>query len=235
MIVSPSDVRQYLILNDPGTNGSNSRWTDAALTNNILAATDFLEHETHRWLDDHLAATWAATTLLRAQVALPGFRKFTTTTWGGVQLTVGIPGDGNTSPSAWAIPDDLNTGTYTALQFRAWRVDNQDWWKSDPNWWDKSLDSPYFPGNMGGGYAWTSMPNDLVIVGDGGYAWPGGPAVVRQAILILSAFYTKRSTSLLADVAITASGGVIKYSKLPNEVERFIKQWRVGVQAVSVG
>jgi hypothetical protein len=235
LIVSPQNVRDYLLLTDPGVNGSNSRYSDSVITAHILSAQDFLEHETHRFLSDHTAQTWSATTLLRAQVAIPGFRSFTTATWGGVTLTVGIPGDGNTGPSAWAIPDDLNTGTYVALQFRPWRVDTQDWWLADHLWWDKSLDSPFFPGNWGGGYAWTSMPNDLIITGNAGYAAGSEPDALKQAVLMLAAFETKRPASILADVAITASGGVIKYAELPNEVERFIRAWRIGTQAASVG
>lgn len=235
LIVSAQSVRDYLLLTDPGVNGSNSRYSDPVVEGHIAAAQDFLEHETHRFLADHQAQTVAITTLLRAQVAIPGFRSFTSATWGGVSLSVAIPGDGNTAPSAWAIPDDLNTGTYVALQFRPWRVDTQDWWLADRLWWDKALDSPYFPGNWGGGYAWTSMPNDLVIVGDAGYAAGSEPATLKEAVLILAAFETKRPASILADVAITASGGVVKYSELPNEVERFIKAWRIGTQAASVG
>ena len=42
-------------------------------------------------------------------------------------------------------------------------------WLADRGWWDKALDSPFYPGNWGGGYAWTSMPDDLVITGDAGF------------------------------------------------------------------
>ncbi len=151
--------------------------------------------------------------MLQAQIPIPGFRAFTSVTWGGSSLVVGFAaGD---QASCWAIPDPLNTGTYVALQFRAWRADSdRPWWLADRNWWDKALDSPYYPGNWGGGYAWTSMPDDLVIVGDVGYnsSLPvdegGYPSAFLHCIKVLASFYTMRPASILADVAITPSGAV---------------------------
>ena len=168
LIISAQDVRDYLDLNSPGTQSS---YSDATIGSNIRSALYYLEHKTGRFLYDRPATTWVipGATMIRAQVAIPGFRAFTSVTWGGSSLTVGFTA--GTSASCWAIPDQLNTGEYVALQFRAWRADSdRPWWLADQRWWDKALDSPFYPGNWGGGYAWTSMPDDLVIVGDGGYA-----------------------------------------------------------------
>ena len=232
-IVDPTEVRDYLELNTPG---STSRYTDASIGSNILAAQGYLEKRTGRYFVDRPGITWTipGATMLRAQVAVPGFRAFTSVTWGGSSLIVGFAAGDNAS--VWAIPDQLNSGIYVGLQFRAWRADSdRPWYLADSNWWDKALDSPYYPGNWGGGYAWTSMPDDLIIVGDGGYAQGSEPYDLRHAIKVLSAFYTQRGPTILADTIITPAGGVMQASRLPGEVVDFLADWKIGgEQAVSM-
>lgn len=226
LAVSTQAVRDYLELN---ATPSSSRYSDATIGSNVRSAQWYLEHKTGRFFLDRPGTTWTipGATLLRAQVALPGFRAFTSVQWGGASLTVGFAaGD---SASAWAIPDLLNTGVYTALQFRAWRVDSDPhWYWADRSWWDKALDSPYYPGNWGGGYAWTSMPDDLVITGDGGYAQGSEPDIFLHVVKVLAGFYTMRPASILADVAITPAGGVLNYTRLPSEVVEFVADWKLG-------
>jgi|GEM_PF-1595098 len=240
LIISTDEVREYLRLNTPG---STSTYSDATIGSNIRAATRFLERRTGRFFLDRPQVKWTipGATMLQAQVAIPGFRQFTSVTWGGSSLTVGFAPGG--SASCWAIPDALNTGVYVALQFRAWRADNdRPWWLANPNWFDQLNDSPYYPGNLGGGFAWTSLPDDLVIVGDGGYdstvaidTAPGYPEDFTHALKVLAAFYTMRPASILADVAITPAGGVLNYTSLPAEVVAFIADNKIGgQQAVSV-
>ena len=238
--VAPQDVRDYLLFEDAGTGTppNSSRYSDPMLYGHIAAANSYLEQETHRFLADHGTILRPTTTLLRAQVPIPGVRTFGNVTWGPVAgptyLHVSVPGDGTSGP-LWAIPDPLSTGVYIAIQQRPWRVDNENWFLSVNDWWGKSMDSPFFPGNLGGGYAWTSIPNDLQIEGEAGWLAGSAPDAYRHALLMLSAFFTKRSTSILADVAITPAGGVIKYSRMPDEVRMFIDAWKLGEQAVSVG
>lgn len=234
-IVAPDDVRQYLELNSPG---STSKYSDQTIGSNIRSAQSYLEQECHAYFWDHGTVTWSTTSMTQAQVPIPGFRAFTSVTWGTTAMTVGLPGD-NSSPSVWAIPEQspgLDTPLYVALQFRPWRVqDAGPWWLADSGWFDKGLDSPFYPGNYGGGYAFTSMPNDLVIVGDGGYAAGTEPENLRHAVKVLAAFYTMRPASILADVAITPSGGVITYSQMPAEVSEFIADRQSGQQVASLG
>ncbi len=238
LIVTSQQVRDYLQLNSPG---SSSRYSDQTIGSNIRAAQSYLERECHRYFYDHPGVTWATTTLLMAQVDIPGFRTFTSVTWGGTTLSVAIPGDGNTSPSAWGLLEPSEgvgdaARLVTALQFRPWRVDSdRPWYYADRYWWDKALDSPFFPGNWGGGYAWTSMPNDLVIVGDGGYAAETEPEAVKHVVKVLSAWYTERPASVMSNMAVTPSGGNLEYSALPPEVLEFVADWKQGRQAVSVG
>ncbi len=223
LIVTSDQVRAYLELNTPG---STSRYSDETINSNIRAAQSTLEFNT---------------TLLQAQVALPGFRSFSRVTWGTTIMTVGLPDNSVDNPSCWGlweaspgIPDDSRL--IIGLQFRPWRVDNdRPWWYADSQWFDKLLDSPFYPGNWGGGYAFTSMPNDLVITGDGGYAPGSEPEAVKQAVKVLASFYTMRPASILATVAITPQGSVLNYSDLPAEVSQFIADWKIGMQAQSVG
>lgn len=236
MIVTPAQVRAYLELNSPSTS---SRYSDETIGSNIRAAQSDLETATHRFLYDHPSVTWATTTMLQAQVALPGFRSIASATWGGAALSVALPGDGNTSPSAWGLweqtPGTSDNPLVIALQFRAWRVDNDmPWWYADPRWWDKALDNPFYPGNYGGGYAWTSMPNDLVIVGDGGYAAGTEPEAVKDVIKVYAAWKTLRPSGLMGGFGITPGGGSIDYSSLPPEVRDFIADWSIGQQVASM-
>lgn len=238
LIVTPDQVRDYLELNSPG---STSRYSDATIGSNIRAAQSYLERACHRYFYDHPGVTWARTTLLAAQVSIPGFRSFSSVTWGGVTLSVGLPGDGNASPSAWGLWEPTEglgdaARLVVALQFRPWRADqDRPWYYADAGWWDKALDSPFYPGNFGGGYAWTSMPNDLVITGDGGYAAGTEPDAVVQVVKTLAAWYTMRPASLMAQVAMTPGGGSLDYGEMPPEVMRFVADWKIGEQVASVG
>jgi len=237
-IVTAGQVRDYLVLNSPG---STSKYSDETVNSNIRAAQSKLERDCHRFFYDHPGVTWAGTTLLQATMAIPGFRTFTSVTWGGSTLSVAVPGDGNASPSAWGLlePTEGVEDLYrlvVGLQFRPWRVDNdRSWYFADSLWWDKALDSPFYPGNYGGGYAWTSMPNDLIIVGDGGYTPGHEPDAVRQAVKVLAAWYTLRPASLLANVTNTGGGGSLTVSELPGEVLEFVAEWKIGTQAQSGG
>lgn len=235
-IVTTDQVRDYLELNSPG---SSSRYSDETIGSNIRAAQSDLEAACRRFFYDHPAVTWATTTMLQAQVALPGFRTITTATWGGSLLSVAVPGDGNTSPSAWGLweqtPGSNDNPLIVGLQFRAWRADNDmPWYYADRLWWDKALDSPFYPGNYGGGYAWTSMPNDLVIVGDGGYEAGTEPEAVKDVVKVFSAWKTLRPAGLLGDIAITPGGASTTYMNLPPEVRDFVADWRLGQQVASM-
>lgn len=237
-IVTAEQVRDYIELNSPGTS---SRYSDQTIGSNILAAQEYLERETRRYLADHPGVTWAATTLNQAQVPIPGFRSFDSITWGQVALTLSTPDAPNPNASVWGLwePSEGLTDServVVALQFRPWRVDNdRPWYFADSRWWDKGLDNPFYPGNWGGGYAWTSMPNDLIVVGDGGYAAGEEPFAVRHAVKVLASWYTMRPASIFGNVAMTPGQGGIQYGDLPPEVYEFIAIWKHGQQVASLG
>lgn len=221
LIISETAVRDYLELNTPG---SSSKYSDATIGSNIRAATSNLEHICGRFFQQRDGVTWATTSQNRTLIPIPGFRSFTSVTLAGTALTVGLPGGGG-SPTVWALPETnpgVPTPLYTALQFRAFLVRaDGPWYWHDPLWWDRNLDNMYYWTNSA-----TSMPNDLVVVGNGGYVVGTEPEGVLHAIKVLSAFYTVRPASILADVAITPAGGVLNYSQMPAEVRDFIADYK---------
>ena len=231
--VAASAIRDYMLLN---AGGSTTQYTDGTINSNTLAAQEFLETETGRWFIDRPATQWVATTMLRAQIPIPGFRTVTAVTWGGSTLNVATAAN-NWQGAVWPLPDVMDSSMFTAIQFRAFRAENdRPWWLADSQWFDKALDSPFYPGNWGGGYAFTSMPNDLTVTGDGGYDRNGPPPwQFLHAVKVLSSFYTMRPASILADTAMTPAGGVLTYSSLPAEVGQFIRGWSIGQQMVSAG
>jgi len=217
LIVDQASVREYMGLNTPP---SSSQYSDGTIGSNILMAQAVLERATGRYFVDRTFTTlspWKLTTMLRAEVPLPGFRSITQLQFGGSIF--------NENESFWLIPDAQQTGVATGVQFRAFRAEpGQPWWYADSLWFDKALDSPFFPGNYGGGYYYTSMPNDLLIAGSAGYTADMMP------------FYTMRPASILTDSAITPQGSVLSYSQMPAEVRNFIAQYAGGQnQMVSVG
>ena len=226
LTVSAAQVRAYLSLEAGNPTNSPSKSTEQ-IESNILAAQEVLERATGRWFVNRPATTYTATTMLRAIVPVPGFRAFTSVSAYGSALVV--------NQAVWPLPDAQNSGIYTALQFRPFRGDLHEWWIANPDWWDAALDNPFYPGNYGGGYAWTSMPNDLSVVGDGGYAPGSEPFSWLLAVKQLAAFYTLQPAALLAATIVTTQGGVISYADLPDTVVNFINSWRTGQQAVSVG
>jgi len=230
LLVSAAMVRDYLNLNPAG---STAQYTDGTIGSNILAAQSMLEHATSRWFVDRPNTTYIVTSLNRPSMVLPGFRPTPTVSRSGTALTIAAAGATGT---AYLVQDALQTGVYTGLQLRPYNtLRGGPWWLSNPEWFDRNLDSPWYPGNYGGNGYYTSAPGDVVVVGDGGYATNAVPDGVLHAIKVLAAFYTMRPASLLADVAITPAGGVVNYSSLPGEVQTFIAQWSIGEQWASVG
>lgn len=227
LTVSATSVREYLQMNTDATSITNSSIPTSQIESNILAAQETLERMTKRWFVDRPAVTYTDTSMLQPILPIPGFRTFTTVTWSGSTLVQ--------DQSFWALPDVQNTGIYTAIQFRPIRADMREWWYANPQWWDRGLDNPFYPGNYGGGYAYTSMPNDLIIVGDGGYAVGTEPFAWLLAVKQLAAFFTKQPAAILADTIITAQGGVINYADMPATVVNFATSWMAGRTAVSVG
>ncbi len=225
-IVTPATVRSQLSLTD--TTAPN---TDDNLGGYIMAAIESLERATRRFLRNRPNFTYTQTSQTAATVPIPGLRTATSLTYANVTV----------DPSGyWLLPDVQNSGVYTGIQFRPFRSpENGPWWLvlggQHDNWFDTAADNPFDPRNYGGGYVYTSMPNDQVTVGDWGYEPGFEPGDVVHAVEVLAEWYTLRPPAILADSAITAAGGIVSYSQMPPEVAEFCRKWSVGRQAVSVG
>jgi hypothetical protein len=221
-IVTPATIRSQLKVES-----TTDQWADAIVGNYILDAISSLEQATKRFLVNRPGATITLTSMVRAEIAIPGLRTPTSVQYVGSALT---------ASAYWLLPDAQQTGVYTGIAFRAYRTEGQGpWWYADPGWWDKALDSPFYSANYGGGYAFSSMPNDTVIVGDWAWEPTFEPGAAVHAVEVLSAFYCMRAPAILADSVITPQGGVVNYASMPPEVQAFVRDWRAGQTAVSVG
>jgi hypothetical protein len=214
-LVTAASVREYLALN---STASTSKYTDATLGSNIRAATWTLERATGRLFADK-TATLLFTTNGAAYLTIPGLRTATAVSLQNSALVA--------DSTYWLTPDSQQTGVSTGIQLRAFGTARQGgpWWLSNPEWFDRNLDSPFYPGNYGGG---TSLPNDLSIAGSWGYTAGSEPEPALHATKVLAAFYTLRPDAILAGAVATPDGGSTDLSALPVEVQQFIADWRVG-------
>lgn len=219
MFVSVQEVRDYLSLNAPGTD---SKYSDATISSNIRSAGWTLEQACGRYFGQQ-TLTLKFSTDGRAQMAIPGLATPTTVTLQGTTLVQ--------DTTYWLLPDDQQTGVFTGIQFRAFRRPgtSREWYKGNPEWFDRDLDSPWYPGNYGLG---GTLPNDLIITGTWGYATIPDPVLL--ATKALAAWYTLRPDALLSGFRFTPDGNAFDLSKYPAEVFQFINDWKGGEQAVLV-
>lgn len=207
--VLASDVRDYLNLE-----GTTGKYADALLTSNIRVASSYLQKRTARQFENQPDTTKLFTTDGRAQLRIPDLRTATAVTLQGATLV--------TDASYWFVPDLNNSGIYVAVQFRPFGRGTS--YLSNPEWFDRGLDLPL-------GYGTRGLPNDLSITGDWG--WATYPDELLHATKVLAAWYTRRPSSLLANISVTPDGSTMNYGEMPPEVEAFIWEWRLETMAES--
>lgn len=222
LFVTEQAVRDYLALNATDVT---SKYSSATINSNIRVASWTLERATGRQLADQTATTKTFTTEGRALVPIPGLRTATSVTLAGSALTA--------DETYWLIPDVQQTGQFVAIQFRSFdpQGSGRPWWYGHPEWFDRGYDLP------GGPWRYSSLPNDLVILGSWGYPTPydtGMPEPILHATKVLAAFYTLRPQALLSGAVVTPEGGGFDIRDLPIEVSQFIHDWRLGERVVSV-
>lgn len=212
-LVNASDVREYMEVSN-----ATGRWSDSQLGSNIRAATWLLERATGRFIASK-SASLSFTTNGAALVTIPGLRTATSVTLQSATLVA--------DSTYWLIPDSQQTGVATGIQFRAFGTGRQGgpWWLSNPEWFDRNLDSPFYPGNYAYG---MSLPNDLVVNGTWGYAAGSEPEPALFAVKVLAAFFAERPSALLSGARATPDGGAVDLSQFPIEVQAFVADWRVG-------
>lgn len=211
-LVNASDIREYMEVT-----GTTGRWSDSQLGSNIRAATWLLERATGRFYASK-TATLKFTTNGASFVTIPGLRTAATISLQGQTLTV--------DDTYYLIPDSQQTGVATGIQFRGFRTSGVGpWWLGNPEWFDRNLDSRWYPGNRGGP---TSLPNDLSIGDTWGYAAGSEPEPALYAVKVLAAYFAERPAALLSGARATPDGGAVDLSAFPVEVQQFIADWKVG-------
>ena len=239
-VITPQTLRDLNVWDVTTAGAAAGPNSDTILGNHLLDAIGELEKGTRRFFVNHPGQSWQLTSYGRPIVSLPGFRTVSSVTWQGAVQTAGLAGTGGGSGYI-LLPDVQQTGVYIAISFRPLRTPdtNGPWWLSlggqTTNWFDTGADNPYDPRNYGGGYVYTSVEGDTVIVGDGGYAPGSEPNPFVHALEVYASWQKERPLTLLSDTVITPQGGVLSYSSLPAEVRQFMADWTTGTQAVSVG
>ncbi len=231
-VITPQNVRDQLALT-----GTTGQYSDTTIGGYILDAIGSLEQATWRYLINRPGWTYQVTSYGRPILNIPGVRTATSVLWQSSAQTVSLANAGN---GYTLLPDAMQTGVYTAIQFRPLHTEgNYPWWLSlggaTTNWFDTAADNPFDPRNYGGGYIFTSVSLDTAITGDWGYEPNFEPGNFVHALEILSEWYVLRPPSILADSAITPSGGIVSYSMMPPEVQQFVKGFSAGTGVVSIG
>lgn len=202
-------VRDTIDLNADAT----SRYSDGTISSNIRAASTFLERRTGRWFAPRTGTTWTLTTGGKVHLPIPGFRTVSSVVRGGSTLEA--------DSTYWLIPDAMQTGLYTGIQFRGYRSDYGPWYLSVPDWFDRNLDHPYWqqPGIH------SSLPNDLVITGDGGFVVGTEPDDLLTATRLLAAHLTVYPDAVLGGGSTTEQGSPNELAGWPPFVLGFIRDW----------
>jgi hypothetical protein len=213
--VTAEDVRLYL--NIAGRT-STTQYGDTAIGSNIRWASSFLQRRTGRQFEEQNGVTKTFTTEGRASLAIPDLRSVTAVNSQDVALTA--------NETYYLIPDRMNNGVYTAIQFHAFGGGGRSY-LSNPQWFDRNLDRDWR--RYGSGY---SLPNDLVITGDWG--WDPLPDELLHVTKVLAGWAIKRGDAVLAGGTLTPDGNLLDYSQLPPEVKAFIVEWSIGEQAVAI-
>lgn len=128
-------------------------------------------------------------------------------TWYGATLTEGT--------GYWMLQDRRDPTASITIQIRQFnRVGN--WYKADPQWWDKNLDKLDRRG---------SLPNDLKISGTVGH--PATPLDVKQAVTELAAAMFWKAKSGASGVVKTFTGEEVTVAELEERYQRFVNNWRI--------
>lgn len=216
--VTAEQLRTYMGLEADST----SRYSDGTLGSNIRAASNWLERRTNRWLWNRPGITLTLTTNGKASLQIPGLRTVTSVTRSGSTLDV--------DSGYWLIPDERQTGLYTALALRG--TGRGDSYLANPQWFDRNLDHPYWRSGPGGS---GSLPNDLVIVGDWGFLDASTtPEEVLHVTKVLAGYFTRRPDAVLSGALTTEFDGSFDLANLPVEVQAFVTAWSLRPMASAV-
>jgi len=204
-----SDLKTYL-----GITGAQD---DALLAQCIIDAVGKAERDTGR--------VFAAASNVRTTYSTDGQawltvhdRPFTdpsrTVTIDGVTSTEGT--------NVWFLPDRRDQNITASVQLRYFDRSRPDWYKSDPYWFDKNLDSPRYG---------SGTPNDLVITGIIGHPFPDDDVV--GAIRLLEAWLYWNAKSGASGVVQLPTGENLDLEAEPPRYAEFVRNWKIRTAVAS--
>lgn len=117
----------------------------------------------------------------------------------------------------WFLQDRRDVNLTTMVQLRAFSGSGE-WWKSDPEWFNKNLD--IWAGRWGDG----GMPNNLSITGIIGM--PFLSADTWHAIVAMTGHMFKAKDAQ-ANIIFTPEGEPLDLSDLPSNVQQWLMSWRI--------
>jgi hypothetical protein len=131
--------------------------------------------------------------------------------------TVTLSGATTTEGSGvWFLPDRRNPDVSVTAQLRHFDLGRADWFKADPDWWDKNLDTINYT---------ASSPNDLVITGVVGH--PNLPDDVHQGVLELAAFLYWNEKSGASGFVQTPQGDQVELGEYPQSYQNLVRNWKI--------
>jgi hypothetical protein len=129
-------------------------------------------------------------------------------TLGGVTMTEGT--------NVWFLPDRRDQRITATIQLKYYDRSLGDWYKADPYWFDKNLDSPRYL---------SGAPNDLVIQGIIGHPFPSDD--VTGAIRLLCAWLYWNAKSGASGVVQLPTGESLDLEAEPPRYQEFVRNWRI--------
>ena len=127
--------------------------------------------------------------------------------------------------NCWFLPDRRNQDVSVMIQLRYFDRERPDWFKSDPQWFDKNLDNPRYWYRAG-------SPNDLVITGTVGH--PTTPPDVKAAVLELASWMYWRAKGGASSFAETLTGTDVDLALLPQVYQLMVANWRTRTAVVAI-
>jgi len=211
-IVSLAEVKTYLGLVGTGD--------DQLISSCIVQAEARLERDTGRTFaySSNVSRTYStdgqASLVIRD---VPAYGSNTrTVTLGGVTLTEGS--------GYWLLPDRRNPDVSVTIQLRFYDTTRAGWYKADPQWWDKNLDTLYAHGGT---------PNDLVISGTEGHALPVPGDVVGMEKVMAALLYWQAKSGASGTVN-TPTGETIDLTQDPIGYDQFVRDWKIRTAVAGV-
>lgn len=119
--------------------------------------------------------------------------------------------------NVWFLPDRRDPDASATIQLRYYDTGREDWYKADPDWFDKNLDSPR--------HGLGATPNDLVIAGTVGH--PETPGDVKAGVLEAAAWLFWRAKGGASSMSVTLTGEEVDLSMLPMVYQVMVANWRI--------